>query len=364
MTKAQEKTVVIVDDTPENLRILAGALLDQGYNVRAFPNGRMALRGVAEHVPDLILLDINMPEMNGFEVCARLKADKTLKEVPVIFISALHEIGVKVDAFQKGGVDYITKPFRLEEFFARVETHLEIKQVRDVLNRHNFDLSMTVSEQVRELSNAQEATIFALAKLTESRDDDTGLHIERMGAFSQIMATAYQNQPGGSELDDQYAAMICKAAALHDIGKVGIPDAILLKPGKLTVEEFETIKQHTVIGHRTLTAVMEHYPRNRMVVMGAEIARSHHERWDGSGYPDGLSKTAIPLSARIVSVADVYDALRSKRPYKEPFSHEKASTIVLEGRGTFFDPAVIDAFEASRDAMDGTWTSLQTPSCG
>lgn len=359
MTKEQEKTVVIVDDIPENLRILAGALLDKGYNVRAFPNGRMALRGVAEHVPDLILLDINMPEMDGFEVCARLKADKALRDVPVIFISALHEIGVKVDAFQKGGVDYITKPFRLEEVFARVETHLELKQVRDVLSKHNFDLSMTVSEQVRELSNAHEATIFALAKLTESRDDDTGLHIERIGTFSQIMATSYQSQPGGGDLDDQYAAIICKAAALHDIGKVGIPDAILLKPGKLTVEEFETIKQHTVIGHCTLAAVIKNYPGNKMVVMGADIARSHHERWDGSGYPDGLSKTAIPLSARIVSIADVYDALRSKRPYKVPFSHEKASAIILEGRGTFFDPAMIDAFEASSDAMDATWSSLQ-----
>ncbi len=358
MAERLKKTVVIVDDTPENLGILAKSLRDQGYNVRAFPNGAMALRAVAEHVPDLILLDINMPEMNGFEVCARLKADQILKEVPVIFISAMDDIGAKLDAFNRGGVDYITKPFRLEEVAARVSTHLELKQVRDVLKRHNVDLSMTVAEQVRELSNAQEATIVALAKLTELRDDDTGMHIVRIGIFSQILANALRRS-GRSDISKHFASIIDKAAALHDIGKVGIADAILLKPGKLTPAEFESIKQHTMIGYKTLNAIMKSYPRNQMIVMGADIARSHHECWDGSGYPDGLSGTAIPLSARTVSVADVYDALRSKRPYKEPFSHAKSLEIIMDGYGSFFDPAVLDAFQAHQTEMDQTWSSLQ-----
>jgi putative two-component system response regulator len=348
-----------VDDTPENLRLLAGALLEQGYKVCAFPSGPMALRAVAQDVPDLVLLDINMPEMDGFEVCARLKANKALRDVPVIFISAVHEIGVKLDAFKKGGVDYITKPFQLDEVFARVATHLELKQVRDILKEHNVDLTQTVSEQLRELSNAQAATIVALAKLSQSRDDDTGLHVERMGTFSGILAAEIEGRLEESDIDERFAVTIVKAAVLHDIGKVGIPDDILLKPGKLTPAEFEIMKQHTVIGHQTLEAVLESYPRNLMVQMGADIARSHHERWDGSGYPDALAGNAIPLSARIVAVADVYDALRSRRPYKEPFTHEDSSAIIFEGRGRHFDPTVVDAFEAREDDMQAAWHFLQ-----
>ena len=355
MGKSRKQTIVIVDDIPENLRILAGALLKQGYKVRAFPSGAMALRSVAEEVPDMMLLDINMPEMDGFEVCTRLKADVTLRDVPVIFISAVDEIRVKLEGFSKGAVDYITKPFQLDEVFARVETHLQLKQVRDILKEHNVDLKQTVSEQLRELSDAQEATIVALAKLSESRDDDTGLHIERMGTYSHILAKGLRDQPGWHGIDERFTGMIDKAAAMHDIGKVGIPDAILLKPGKLTTAEFDIMKQHTVIGHQTLEAVIESYPRNHMIRIGADIARSHHEKWDGSGYPDGLVGDAIPLGARIVAVADVYDALRARRPYKDPFTHEAAATIVLEGRGRHFDPAVIDAFEAGEGEMAAAW---------
>ena len=352
--------ILIVDDNPENLHLLANALLSEGYLVRAAPNGEMAITMAMNETPDLVIMDINMPDMDGYQACDRLKAEPTLKSVPIIFLSAMQDTDAKVLAFNHGGVDYATKPFIFQELLARVSTHIELHQLQQELEQRNESLNQTVFAQQQEISAAQLSTIVALAKLAESRDDDTGLHIDRVGSFSRRLAQAAQNHSNrNAELDDHYVEMIYHASALHDIGKVGIADAILQKPGKLNSDEFDIMKTHPTIGFLTLESIVKSYPNNQMVGMGSDIAKSHHEKWNGSGYPEGLSGEAIPLSARIVAIADVYDALRSKRPYKTPFSHQQAVDIILEGRGVHFDPELIMLFESIHHEFDQIWHSLQ-----
>lgn len=337
--------IVIVDDLPDNLRLLVGILSDNDYVLRTLSGGALALQAIERRKPDLILLDISMPEMDGFEVCRRLKRDPRFNDIPIIFISALSDTDSKVRAIREGGVDYITKPFQVEEVTARIETHLHLKSLREELRDRNENLEKMVEEKVQELTAAQNATIRAMTKLAEARDDDTGVHIERIRIFCKMLAQELRKNPDYSGLiNDEFVENLFQASPLHDIGKIAIRDSILLKPGKLDPEEFEIMKTHTLIGTSNLEEVQKEYPKNSFISMGIRIARSHHERWDGSGYPDGISGTDIPLSARIMSLADVYDALRSNRVYKKAYDHEKASRIILEGRGTQFDPAVLDAF--------------------
>ncbi|MGM0451563.1 MAG: HD domain-containing phosphohydrolase [Thermodesulfobacteriota bacterium] len=346
-------TIMVVDDTPANLRMLDEMLRDLGYRVVAFPKGELAVKAAHRNPPDLILLDIRMPDMDGYAVCRHIKADDRLHDIPVIFISALRETMDMVKAFQVGGVDYVTKPFRFEEVHARVETHLKIRRMQKELERHNLNLQELVEEQVREISDAQMAMIFALAKLAESRDDDTGKHIERVQSYCRLLAEALiENTHYKPGLDHRFVKNIFYASPLHDIGKVGISDNILLKPGKLTTEEYEIMKTHTLIGARTLEAVREKYPQNDFINMGIEIARWHNEKWDGSGYPDGLSGEKIPLSARIMTVADVYDALRSKRCYKPAYSHEKATEILKNDAGSHFDPLLVEIYMSLEDRFE------------
>ncbi len=343
----EKATIMVVDDTPANLKLLEQMLGGQNYRVLGFPRGVMALRAAALNAPDLILLDIDMPEMDGFEVCRRLKADETLKDIPVLFISALIETEDKVKAFFVGGVDYVTKPFQFEEVHARVKTHLRLRWMQRELERHNHQLEDLVQEKVSEISNSQLATIVALSKLAEYRDDETGQHINHTRTYCRLLAEKLRDNTRFSKvISETFIENIYSAAPLHDIGKVSIADNILLKPGKLTSEEFEIMKTHTTVGAMTLESVRAMYPKNGFVNMGICLTRSHHEKWDGSGYPDGLVGEEIPLSARIMALADVYDALRSKRPYKEAFSHEKSRKIIQEGAGKHFDPDVQSAFVA------------------
>jgi putative two-component system response regulator len=353
-------TIMVVDDVPLNLKLLQEMLQSKGYRVLTFPSGKLALHAATVNRPDLILLDINMPEMDGFEVCARLKTDDRLKEIPVLFISALTEMANKINAFAVGGVDYVTKPFQIEEVLARTRTHLHLRKLQIDLKQSNLHLEARVQEQVREISDSQRATIIALAKLAECRDDDTGAHVERTQTFCRVLTeTLRANSRYADCIDQNFVTNIYYAASLHDIGKVGIPDQILLKPGKHTPEEFAIMKTHTIIGAKALQSVCGNYPRNAFLNMGIVIARFHHEKWDGSGYPDGLAGEAIPLPARIMAVADVYDALRSNRPYKTAFTHAASCAMIQEGAGRHFDPAVIAAFQAVeaefakiRDQMD------------
>lgn len=355
-SEAEKATIMVVDDTPTHLALLEGMLLNRGYRILELTSGKKALAALKKCRPDLVLLDIMMPDMNGFEVCRRIKADDSLKQIPVIFISALEDIENKLKAFNGGGVDFVSKPLREQEVLARVEVHLKIRHLQRKLARQNRYLENLVQEKVKEISDSRMATIAALIKLAEARDDDTGCHIERVRKFCRMLAEKLSEDfRYAYRIDDDFIKNIYHSAPLHDIGKVSIADSVLLKPGKLTSEELETIKTHTTLGADTLESVRKRYPGNKFIIMGIEIARSHHERWDGKGYPDGLSGEDIPLSARIMAVTDVYDALRSSRPYKDPFSHEKAFDIILKDAGKHFDPAVVSAFVSIERAFADLW---------
>jgi len=368
MTQLDQGTasILVVDDTPANLRVLVRALSGSGYRLRPVLDGKLALEAARTEPPDLVLLDINMPDMNGYEVCAELKKDTRLADIPVIFISGNVDTVGKVEAFAAGGVDYVTKPFQIDEIRARVEAHLKIRRLQNELREHNERLQEMVQAQVKEISESQIATIVAMAKLSEYRDEDTGNHILRVQRYCRALARRVGEEGVfGSLVDDAFIENIFHASALHDIGKVGISDLILLKPGKLTAEEFEIMKTHAALGAETLAAVMRGYPRNAFVRMGMEVARSHHERWDGSGYPDGLSGDAIPLSARILIIADQYDALRNKRPYKPPFDAAKTYSIIVDGDGRsdpkHLDPRLLAAFKAIAPEFEAIYEELKEP---
>jgi putative two-component system response regulator len=351
-TFSQQPDILVVDDAPDNLRLLTKVLTTRGFKVRPARSGELALQGVRSRRPSLILLDIRMPGMNGYDVCRRLKSDEKLKDIPIIFLTALYDREDKVEAFAAGAVDYITKPFATEEVVARVEVHLKLRQQIE-LEKHNGRLQALVQEQLIEIAGSQMATILALAKLSESRDDATGRHLERVQLYCKLLATALGGQQRHSSTVNQtFIGNIFHASPLHDIGKVAIPDAILLKSGALTPEERKVMNTHATIGALTLEAVRERYPKNMFINMGIAIARSHHERWDGSGYPNGLVGPDIPLSARIMAVADVYDAIRAKRPYKPPQPHTEARDVILRGKGSAFDPDVVEAFLAAEAGIE------------
>lgn len=354
------QSVLVVDDAPENLRLLVAVLARGGFVPRPVPSGRLAIEAAVADPPDLVLLDLCMPGMSGLEICRWFKQDERLRNIPVIFLSGLTGTDDKVEAFRAGGVDYVSKPFQEREVLARIRIHLRLKQVQEELASQNLMLEQQVAAQVKAVTASHMATIFALAKLAEVRDDDTGNHLERVRAFAGLLADQMRAQ--GSrvvQLTTAFVENLRLTACLHDIGKVGTPDAILLKPGRLTPGEFAEMKKHTLLGADTLAAVLRHYPDNQFLRMGVEVARSHHERWDGSGYPDGLQGEAIPLAARIVAVADFYDALTSKRCYRPAFSHEDTVKMISRGRGTLFDPDVADAFEATADEFRRVRHELQ-----
>jgi len=351
--KEGKATIMVVDDTPENLVLISRILLPEGYKVMTLPDGQMAIDAIKTTSPDLILLDVMMPGMDGFAVCSRLKADPRTASIPIIFISALSEPLDKVKAFETGAVDYITKPFNLMEVKARVGIHLELRFTQKALEDYSTLLEKKVKEQVEELSTGQVALITAMTKLVEARDDSTGGHIERTQMLCRLLAERLGARPEFRDtIDPGFLEDIYNASPLHDIGKVGIRDSILMKPGKLLPEEFEEMKSHTTIGKEYLCRALAKSPKNKYLKMGMEIAGSHHEKWDGSGYPEGLAGEAIPLSARIMALVDVYDALRSARVYKEAYPHGQAVAMIIEGRGRHFDPAVVDAFLEISDAFD------------
>lgn len=346
MNTANENTkIMVVDDTVGNLILLEDMLSRKGYQVMPVLSSKLAIQAAKHDPPDLILLDINMPEMDGYEVCKVFKAEKELHEIPVIFISGLSDVTEKVQAFAAGGVDFITKPFHMEEVYARVDTHLKLHRLQMEMERNNEKLEKIVEEQIKEIFESQMATIFAVAKLAESRDEDTGKHLERVQLICRTIALKLSmHKDYNSHITSTYAENIFYASPLHDIGKVAIPDNILLKPARLTSEEFEIMKTHSVLGAKTLTEVLDKYPNNRFIKMGIAIARHHHERWDGKGYPDGLAGDNIPLSSRIMSIVDVYDAVRSKRCYKPSLAHNETCEIIIKGAGSQFDPDITAAF--------------------
>jgi putative two-component system response regulator len=345
--------VLVVDDSETNLKLLSAVLGKRGCTVRTAADGAEALRAVEEEAPDLILLDVVMPGDDGFEVCRRLKADARFAKIPVLFLSALDEVADKVRGFAAGGVDYVTKPFQPEEVVARVETQLELGALQRELALHARQLEDRVARQVKEISSLQMATIFALAKLADARDEGTGRHLERVQTYSRVLAERLRVTARLDGLVDAvFVDAIIQASPLHDIGKVAIPDAILLATGPLSPAQMEVMKTHPTIGARTLEAVRGISPKNTFINMGIAVARSHHERWDGDGYPDGLAAADIPLSARIVSLVDCYDALTSVRPYKRAMSHGEAVAHVDAASGKAFDPRVVAAFHEVGEELD------------
>ena len=336
MTTFDLPTVLVVDDAPENLQILS-TLLKGRYRVKVASSGEKALRLLEEGaLPDLILLDVVMPGIDGYEVCRRLKADQRLNRIPVIFVTARAEVEDEEAGLELGAVDYITKPISPAITLARIRSHIALKLSADAERHRADELERQVRVRTEALSALQDATILAMSSLAEARDNETGNHIRRTQNYVRALALHLRDKPRfAAYLTPSQIEALYKSAPLHDIGKVGIPDAILLKPGKLTAEEFEVMKTHT--GDASF------------LECAGEIALSHQEKWDGSGYPQHLAGDAIPVSARLMAVADVYDALISRRVYKPAMTHEEAMRIILEGRGRHFDPDIVDAFAAIAD---------------
>jgi len=345
-------TILAVDDTPTNIDVIK-ELLSDSYFVQAAVNGKMALKIIEKKKPDLILLDIMMPEMDGYEVCQLLKADEATRDIPVIFLTAKVEMEDERKGLELGAVDYITKPLSPAILKERVKTHLELKVARDYLKRENEILEEKVVERTQQMEELQDVAMVAMGSLAETRDPETGNHIRRTQRYVKLLALQLKDHPRFSDfLTPMNITALYKSAPLHDIGKVGIPDHILLKPGKLTDEEFNEMKKHTTYGRDAIaSAMMSISYADNFLVFAKEIAYSHQEKWDGSGYPEGLAGDDIPISARLMAVADVYDALISRRVYKPPFPHEKAVSIIKEGKGSHFDSDMVDAFMEIADDL-------------
>ena len=353
----RQATILVVDDNDLNRDMLHRRLAKDGYQVLLAENGHIALEALASNTIDLVLLDIMMPELDGYEVLKRMKADKDLRGVPVIMITAVDELDSTVKCIELGAEDYLPKPFNPVLLRARIGASLEKKRLHDIeheyrsqIEHHNLRLSDRVREQIREITSAQLGAIFAMSKLAESRDPETGEHLDRMREYCRVLALNMQGLPKYADVIDQdFVDNIYAASPLHDIGKVGVPDAILCKPGKLTDEEWVIMRTHPIVGAETLREVDLQHPGNAFVKTGVEIAEAHHEKWNGTGYPFGLAGEEIPLVARILALGDVYDALTSKRCYKDAFTPEQACEIIINDRGEHFDPDVVDAFLATED---------------
>ncbi|BDT68159.1 putative cyclic di-GMP phosphodiesterase [Comamonadaceae bacterium OS-1] len=343
----EKRTVLVVDDTPDNLSLMS-SLLRTEYRVKLAPSGERALKiASADGKPDLILLDIMMPDMDGYEVLRRLRADPGTADIPVIFLTAMSATEDEKIGLDMGAVDYITKPISPATVMARVRNHIELKLARDFLQNQSRYLEQEVQKRTREIVAIQDITVRAIALLAETRDNETGNHLRRTQKYVKALAIQLKYHPRfASELTNEAIESLYKSAPLHDIGKVGIPDRILLKPGKLDDDEYEIMKTHTTLGHAALVHAEEEEGHEMPFLRYAkEITLCHQEKWDGTGYPMGLHGDAIPISARLMALADVYDALISKRVYKRAFTHEEASAIILKGRGSHFDPDIVDAFK-------------------
>ncbi len=346
-------TVLAVDDTPENLDLMSGLLQDR-YRVKVAINGEKALQiARSDDPPDLILLDIMMPGLSGYEVCAQLKQDPATRAIPIIFLTAMTATEDETKGLEMGAVDFITKPVNPPIVLARVATQLQLKAAADFLRDQNSYLEAEVQRRGQELAAIQDVTIQAMAALAETRDTDTGNHIRRTQHYVKALAQHLRDHPRFRDaLDEHTIDLLFRSAPLHDIGKVGIPDRILLKPGRLTPEEFEIMKTHTTLGRDAIaTAERQLGLEVGFLKYAKEIAYGHQEKWDGSGYPEGRAGDAIPLSARLMALADVYDALISRRVYKEPMDHAQALDIIRQGRGSHFDPDIVDAFLAIHEQL-------------
>lgn len=341
----KRKTIFLVDDNPTNLLIGKNALVEN-YNVFTIPSGEKMFEMLKKITPDLILLDVSMPGMSGYDAIKSLKADPSYSSIPVIFLTALYDSANELEGLSLGAIDYISKPFSPALLLKRIGLHILVEDQKSELREYNQNLEGMVSEKTREVFELQNAVLKTVAELVECRDDTTGGHIERTKGYLRALIDAmlergmYSDEIAGWDID-----LCLESSQLHDVGKIKIEDSILKKPGKLTTDEFTHMKEHTTYGVEIIETIQNMVSEQVQFLQDAKtFASSHHEKWDGSGYPFGLERDGIPLKGRMMAIADVYDALISERPYKKPFSHEKAKEIILEGRGAHFDPELVDLF--------------------
>ena len=348
----ERATVLVVDDTPANLSLLTN-VLDKTYRVKVATSGQKALDIALRQPPDLIVLDVMMPELDGYEVCRRLKADARTQAVPVLFLTALTRPEDETRGFEAGAADFIHKPFNPATVLARVHTHLHLKSLLEAERGRARWLQGELDERLRDVDRLRDATLHVMVSFAEFRDQETGNHVRRTQEYVRTLATWLRDQGHEPDLGDDEITQLARSAPLHDIGKVAIPDGILLKPGALTPEEMTIMRTHAVRGWELLRRAAERMgPEGGLYLRyGMEIARHHHEKWDGSGYPDGLAGAAIPLSARLMAVADVYDALISRRPYKAPMPHAEALRQIEAQAGRHFDPLLVQALLANQAAL-------------
>ncbi len=338
--------ILVVDDETFYIDILVNLLSDD-YQVSIAKNGQSALKLAFNSTPpELILLDILLPDIDGYEICRQLKNDPRTCNIPVIFLTVKSEVDDEIRGFEVGAVDYISKPMSPPIVKTRVKNHLMLTQARRLLEEQTRHLEQQVQERTLEICRTQDVAIYCMASLAETRDNETGHHIRRTQHYVRLLSGFLENHPAfSSYLDNKTISLLFKSAPLHDIGKVGVPDRILLKPGKLNNEEWQQMKCHAQIGHDALFKAEKELGSSSFLEIAREIALTHHERWDGSGYPQGLKGNEIPISGRLMALADVYDALICKRVYKEAMPHEVAVKLIISKKGTHFDPDVVDAFE-------------------
>lgn len=356
--------ILIVDDHAVNRDLLARRLVREGHHALEAVDGIEALEKLGQHRIDLVLLDIMMPRMDGVEMLSRMKANNALRHIPVIMITALDEIETAIHCIELGAEDHLTKPFNHTLLRARINAALEKKLLHDrehdylaQVEANNTWLNQRVDEQISQIMSAQMGAIFAMSKLAESRDPETGEHLERMREYCRLLSQKLMTYHHfSSVIDEGFINNIYTASPLHDIGKVGVPDSVLTKPGKLDASEWAIMKQHSLIGAQTLREVDRLHPGNSFIRTGIDIAEGHHEKWDGTGYPYGRRGEEIPLVARILALGDVYDALTSKRCYKDPVPHDEVCSYLERERGRHFDPQIVDAFMA----IEGEFRQVRT----
>lgn len=361
------KPVILTIDDDEIIRGQIELILTQSgqFNIIPFPGAAEALEYLKDNSADLILLDFHMPGMTGLQMLEVLLADERLAKIPVIFLTGASDGKGEIQALQMGAADYITKPLQPPILLTRINHQLELSSHRNYLETLVAERTSELNEAIKVLKLREDVTLNLLARITEMRDSDTGCHIDRTTEFVRIIAEhLLENPTPGYELTEAEVVDIVKSAKLHDLGKIAIPDKVLLKPGKLDRDEFELIKSHTTYGETLLSEAMNNmnitnhepgtclFESDNFLKTARDIAYGHHEKWNGKGYPQGLKSMDIPISARIVAIADVYDALTSQRPYKEPFSHEKASEIIIEDSGQHFDPHLVEIFKKYGDEFE------------
>jgi putative two-component system response regulator len=341
----KRKTIFLVDDEVTNLAIGKNAL-SATYNVFTINSGAVLLNMLENVQPDLILLDLNMPGMNGYEIITRLKGNPKTAKIPVIFLTALTDEEVELEGLSLGAIDFITKPFSTPLLLKRLEVHLLVQEQKQKLIDFNNNLTQMVENKTRQVMELQNALLSTMAELVEYRDEITGGHIERTKSYIKALLDAMKtyNVYGvdAAKLDETFLLQSCQ---LHDVGKIAVSDSILFKPGRLNSEEFNEIKKHASFGERVILSLKKKTSDSNFLEYARVFAATHHEKWDGSGYPNGLKGNDIPLLGRMMAIADVYDALVAARPYKEAMPHDKAVSIIIEGKGTHFDPALADLFE-------------------